>query len=138
MFGVTSLTPTKPVRSLLDHTPSPHPSPYGRGSTPRTLADGGQVPLRFAMTTSRSAPTPSSRRSDAVVTRALAEDFFGRAGDVTSIATIPEQHARAHAIVVARAPGLFPPARRWSPRLLAPGIRIAADADACAPQPRPR
>ena len=38
---------------------------------------------------------------DAVVTRALAEDL-GRAGDVTSIATIPED-TPARAIVVARA-----------------------------------
>jgi nicotinate-nucleotide pyrophosphorylase (carboxylating) len=40
---------------------------------------------------------------DTTVTRALAEDL-GRAGDVTSIATIPED-AQAHAIVVARAAG---------------------------------
>jgi nicotinate-nucleotide pyrophosphorylase (carboxylating) len=40
---------------------------------------------------------------DAAVTRALAEDL-GRAGDVTSIATIPE-NTKAKAIVVARKPG---------------------------------
>jgi nicotinate-nucleotide pyrophosphorylase (carboxylating) len=42
---------------------------------------------------------------DAVVTRALAEDL-GRAGDVTSIATIPED-AQARAVVVARKAGLI-------------------------------
>jgi len=42
---------------------------------------------------------------DAQVARALAEDL-GRAGDVTSIATIPED-SRAHALVVARAGGVI-------------------------------
>jgi nicotinate-nucleotide pyrophosphorylase (carboxylating) len=42
---------------------------------------------------------------DDVVTRALTEDL-GRAGDVTSIATIPED-ATAHAIVVARKAGVI-------------------------------
>jgi nicotinate-nucleotide pyrophosphorylase (carboxylating) len=42
---------------------------------------------------------------DAVVTRALAEDL-GRAGDVTSIATIPES-AQARAVVVAREAGVI-------------------------------
>jgi nicotinate-nucleotide pyrophosphorylase (carboxylating) len=42
---------------------------------------------------------------DAVVTRALAEDL-GRAGDVTAIATIPEDTS-ARASVVARAPGVI-------------------------------
>jgi nicotinate-nucleotide pyrophosphorylase (carboxylating) len=42
---------------------------------------------------------------DAVVTRALAEDL-GRAGDVTAIATIPED-TPARASVVARAPGVI-------------------------------
>ncbi|MBX6425128.1 MAG: carboxylating nicotinate-nucleotide diphosphorylase [Variibacter sp.] len=41
---------------------------------------------------------------EAAVDRALAEDL-GRAGDVTSIVTVPE-HARARAIVVARAGGV--------------------------------
>src|SRR5690242_18049980 len=40
---------------------------------------------------------------EAAVTRALAEDL-GRAGDVTSVATVPEG-TRARAIVVARAAG---------------------------------
>jgi len=40
---------------------------------------------------------------DEAVTRALAEDL-GRAGDITSIATIPE-NAKARAVVVARKPG---------------------------------
>src|SRR5262249_54386602 len=42
---------------------------------------------------------------DDVVTRALAEDL-GRAGDVTSIATIPHD-SPAHAIVVARKAGVL-------------------------------
>ena len=42
---------------------------------------------------------------DAVVTRALAEDL-GRAGDVTSTATIPEG-TPARAVVVARAAGVI-------------------------------
>ena len=55
------------------------------------------------MTTSLLCPDAflSPLEIDAVVTRALAEDL-GRAGDVTSIATIPED-TPAHAIVVARA-----------------------------------
>src|SRR5690242_4547786 len=42
---------------------------------------------------------------DATVTRALAEDL-GRAGDVTSIATIPED-TQARAVVVARKAGVI-------------------------------
>jgi len=42
---------------------------------------------------------------DAVVTRALAEDL-GRAGDVTSIATVPED-TRARAVVMARKAGVI-------------------------------
>jgi nicotinate-nucleotide pyrophosphorylase (carboxylating) len=65
---------------------------------------------------------------DAVVTRALAEDL-GRAGDVTSIATIPEE-ARARAVVVARAAGVIAglPLVAATFRKLAPEIAIDARA----------
>jgi nicotinate-nucleotide pyrophosphorylase (carboxylating) len=65
---------------------------------------------------------------DAVVTRALAEDL-GRAGDVTSIATIPED-ARARAVVVARAAGIIAglPLVAATFRKLAPEIDIDARA----------
>jgi nicotinate-nucleotide pyrophosphorylase (carboxylating) len=57
----------------------------------------------------------------------LAEDL-GRAGDVTSIATIPED-TPAHAIVVARAAGVIAglPLVAATFEKLAPGIRIAAN-----------
>jgi nicotinate-nucleotide pyrophosphorylase (carboxylating) len=63
---------------------------------------------------------------DDVVTRALAEDL-GRAGDVTSIATIPED-AIAHAIVVARKAGVIAglPLVAAAFRKLAPDVAIAA------------
>ena len=59
------------------------------------------------MTTSLFCPDAflSPLEIDAVVTRALAEDL-GRAGDVTSIATIPED-TPARAIVVAREAGMI-------------------------------
>jgi nicotinate-nucleotide pyrophosphorylase (carboxylating) len=62
---------------------------------------------------------------DDVVTRALAEDL-GRAGDVTSIATIPED-ATAHAIVVARKAGVIAglPLVAAAFRKLAPEVAIA-------------
>jgi nicotinate-nucleotide pyrophosphorylase (carboxylating) len=61
---------------------------------------------------------------DDVVTRALAEDL-GRAGDVTSIATIPED-ATAHAIVVARRAGVIAglPLVAAAFRKLAPEVAI--------------
>jgi nicotinate-nucleotide pyrophosphorylase (carboxylating) len=61
---------------------------------------------------------------DDVVTRALAEDL-GRAGDVTSIATIPED-ATAHAIVVARKAGVIAglPLVAAAFRKLAPEVAI--------------
>jgi nicotinate-nucleotide pyrophosphorylase (carboxylating) len=81
------------------------------------------------MTTSLLCPDAflSPLEIDAVVTRALAEDL-GRAGDVTSIATIPED-TPAHAIVVARAPGVIAglPLVAATFEKLAPGIRIAAN-----------
>ena len=101
----------------------------GRGSTPRTLRRPASIPLRFVMTTSLLCPDAflSPLEIDAVVTRALAEDL-GRAGDVTSIATIPED-TPAHAIVVARAAGVIAglPLVAATFEKLAPGIRIAAN-----------
>jgi nicotinate-nucleotide pyrophosphorylase (carboxylating) len=63
---------------------------------------------------------------DAVVTRALAEDL-GRAGDVTSVAIIPED-TRARAIVVARKAGVISglPLVAATFAKLAPDIEIAA------------
>src|SRR5580700_8780268 len=63
---------------------------------------------------------------DATVTRALAEDL-GRAGDVTSIATIPEE-TQARAVVVARAAGVIAglPLVEATFRKLAPEIEIGA------------
>src|SRR5215468_145620 len=65
---------------------------------------------------------------DDVVTRALAEDL-GRAGDVTSIATIPED-TQARAIVVARKAGVISglPVVAATFKKLAPEIEIAAQA----------
>ncbi len=64
---------------------------------------------------------------DAVVMRALAEDL-GRAGDVTSIATIPAD-TPARAVVVARQAGVIAglPLVAATFRKLAPDIAIAAD-----------
>ena len=72
---------------------------------------------------------------DAAVTRALAEDL-GRAGDITSTATIPED-TRARAVVVARKAGVISglPLVAATFRKLAPDIEIAAkarDGDAVA------
>ena len=81
------------------------------------------------MTTSLLCPDAflSPLEIDAVVTRALAEDL-GRAGDVTSIATIPED-TPAHAVVVARAAGVIAglPLVAATFEKLSPGIRIAAN-----------
>src|SRR5215468_324359 len=64
---------------------------------------------------------------DAAVTRALAEDL-GRAGDVTAIATIPED-ARARATVMAREPGVLAglPLVAAAFAKLAPEMEIAAN-----------
>ena len=72
---------------------------------------------------------------DAVVTRALAEDL-GRAGDVTSIATVPEE-TRGRAIVIARKAGTISglPFVDATLRKLDPMISITAhqrDGDAVA------
>src|SRR5215510_11753862 len=65
---------------------------------------------------------------DDAVSRALAEDL-GRAGDVTSIATIPE-NATARAIVVAREAGVIAglPLVAAAFRKLAPDVAITAHA----------
>jgi nicotinate-nucleotide pyrophosphorylase (carboxylating) len=65
---------------------------------------------------------------DAAVTHALAEDL-GRGGDVTSIATVPED-TRARAVVVARAGGVIAglPMVATAFRKLAPEIAITAHA----------
>ena len=71
--------------------------------------------------------------------RALAEDL-GRAGDVTSIATIPED-ARARAVVVAREAGVIAglPLVAATLRKLAPDVEIAAThRDGATSPPRPR
>ncbi len=63
---------------------------------------------------------------DEAVTRALAEDL-GRAGDITSIATVPET-ARARAIVVARQAGMIAglPLVAATLRKLSPDIEMSA------------
>jgi nicotinate-nucleotide pyrophosphorylase (carboxylating) len=80
------------------------------------------------MTTSLLCPDAflSPLEIDAAVTRALAEDL-GRAGDVTSTATIPED-ARARAVVVAREAGVIAglPLVAATLRKLAPETDIAA------------
>lgn len=65
---------------------------------------------------------------DQAVSRALDEDL-GRAGDVTSIATIPESTI-AHAVMVARQPGRIAglPLAASTLQKLAPDIRIEAHA----------
>ncbi|MET0632099.1 MAG: carboxylating nicotinate-nucleotide diphosphorylase [Xanthobacteraceae bacterium] len=82
----------------------------------------------MAMTTSLLCPDAflSPIEIDAAVTRALAEDL-GRAGDVTSTATIPED-ARARAVVVAREAGVIAglPLVAATLRKLAPDVEIAA------------
>src|SRR5712672_498071 len=82
------------------------------------------------MTTSLLCPDAflSPLEIDDVVTRALAEDL-GRAGDVTSIATIPED-ATAHAIVVARKAGVIAglPLVAAAFRKLAPEVAITPHA----------
>ena len=80
------------------------------------------------MTTSLLCPDAflSPIEIDAAVTRALAEDL-GRAGDVTSTATIPED-ARARAVVMAREAGVIAglPLVAATLRKLAPETDIAA------------
>src|SRR2546429_4305069 len=65
---------------------------------------------------------------DAAVTRALAEDL-GRAGDITSIATVPDG-TQARGIVVARAAGVISglPLVAAALKKLEPDIEISAQA----------
>src|SRR5260221_9324501 len=95
---------------------------------------GGDSPLfhcgsASAMTRSLLCPHAflSPLEIDVAVTRALAEDL-GRAGDVTAIATIPEDTS-ARAIVVARAAGVIAglPLVAATFAKLAPEIDIAAN-----------
>src|SRR5262249_7192721 len=85
---------------------------------------------RFMMTTPTSLLCPEAFLSpltiDAAATRALDEDL-GRAGDVTSLATIPET-ASARAIMVARQAGVIagPPLAVATFQKLSPDIRITA------------
>ena len=74
---------------------------------------------------------------DAAVTRALDEDL-GRAGDVTSIATIPED-TRGRAVVVARKPASISglPLVAAAFRKLRPTIEIARAVRATARRSRP-
>ena len=93
----------------------------------RATAVGNEEPRVF-MTRSLLYPDAflSPLEIDAVVTRALAEDL-GRAGDVTSIATIPE-NASARAVVVARKAGVIAglPLVAGTFARLAPEIEITA------------
>src|SRR5579862_7581657 len=63
---------------------------------------------------------------EAAVTRALEEDL-GRAGDITSIATVP-QNTRGRAVLVARKPGVVSglPLVEASFRRLSPSMKITA------------
>src|SRR5262245_49934362 len=90
-----------------NHRPLEYGSPLSRGRPPEELSDRISIGRPFMMTTSLLCPDAflSPLEIDAVVTRALAEDL-GRAGDVTSIATIPES-AQARAVVVAREAGVI-------------------------------
>jgi nicotinate-nucleotide pyrophosphorylase (carboxylating) len=85
---------------------------------------------RFVMTHSLLCPDAflSPLEIDAAVTRALAEDL-GRAGDVTSTATIPADTG-ARAVVVARAGGVIAglPLAAAAFKKLAPEIAIAGHA----------
>jgi len=97
-----------------DSHETPVVNPLARG---QRLEDDSADQISFEsrmMTTSLLCPDAflSPLEIDAAVTRALAEDL-GRAGDVTSIATIPEDK-QARAVVVARAAGVISGCR-WSP-----------------------
>jgi len=92
---------------------------------------GSRVPRAAAMTDA-SLHCPDASLSpleiDVAVTRSLAEDL-GRAGDITSIATVPER-AQARAVVVARKAGVIAglPLVEATFRKLDPAIEIVAQA----------
>jgi len=92
---------------------------------------GSRVPRAAAMTDA-SLLCPDASLSpleiDVAVTRSLAEDL-GRAGDITSIATVPER-AQARAVVVARKAGVIAglPLVEATFRKLDPAIEIVAQA----------
>src|SRR5437764_14262624 len=103
--------------------------PRHRGqSAPGGRANGESEGLTAGMASSLLCPDAflSPLEIDAVVTRALAEDL-GRAGDVTSVATIPAD-ASARAVVVARKAGVLSglPLVAGAFRKLAPEIKITA------------
>jgi len=104
-------------------SPKSHPHPTPRQGAASTSPLQGEV---------RSLIAPDAFLSpleiDAVVERALAEDL-GRAGDVTSVATVPAD-ATARAIVVARAAGTIAglPLVAATVRRLAPEVEIIAEA----------
>lgn len=98
----------------------------------RADPDPGSRAARSAGMTNASLLCPAAFLSplaiDEAVTRALAEDL-GRAGDITSIATVPER-AQARAVVVARKAGTIAglPLVEATFRKLDPAIEIAAQA----------
>ncbi len=124
--------------------PSPRLRGEGRGegdSQQPELAERPPHPPAFA-SLQRAAPPPkrgevksllapdaflSPLEIDAAVERALAEDL-GRAGDVTSVATVPAE-ARARAVVVARVAGTIAglPLVAAAIRRLAPDAEIAPE-----------
>ena len=99
-----------------------------RGETKLVRAARAPVPLRREV---KNLLAPDAFLSpleiDATVERALAEDL-GRAGDVTSVATVPAE-ATAHAVVVARAAGTIAglPLVAAAIRRLAPDAEIAPE-----------
>jgi nicotinate-nucleotide pyrophosphorylase (carboxylating) len=122
------------------------PSPGGGGSRAKRAGWGETVspdhPHPAASATLRRPTSPlqgevrsllapdaflSPLEIDAAVERALAEDL-GRAGDVTSVATVPAE-ATAHAVVVARADGTIAglPLVAAAIRRLAPDAEIAPE-----------
>jgi nicotinate-nucleotide pyrophosphorylase (carboxylating) len=84
------------------------------------------VMLLFDPSLMRSDAFVSPLEIEAAVTRALEEDL-GRAGDITSTATVPPD-TRGRAVVVARKPGVVSglPLVEASFRRLSPAIKIAA------------
>src|SRR5713101_5611830 len=119
---------------LAEDSRQPRLSQGGGGDRPRDRRESAALgradgELEALMTTSLLCPDGflSPLEIDAAVMRALAEDL-GRAGDVTSIATIPEI-TPARAVVVARQAGVIAglPLVAATFRKLAPDIAIAAD-----------